>query len=304
MTLIILAAGLGSRYGGLKQIDPITENGEFIIDFSCFDAIRAGFDRIIFIIKEENYALFRSSIGNRIARCVKVEYCFQKMNDLPDGFIAPEGRTKPWGTAHALLAARNIVDDVFAVINADDFYGRDAFDKLAAHLKAVSGFDCQSCCMVGYRLSNSLTENGSVSRGICFVTADGELESVVERSRIIRYGEAAAYSDDSGILHVLPADSVASMNCWGLTPKMLEYMWDGFSRFLTDLDVSDPMSLTKEYYLPYSIADVMDQGKCSVKVYSTSAKWHGVTYREDKESVRSSIAQMIERGEYPCGLWK
>ena len=304
MTLVILAAGLGSRYGGLKQIDPITEHGEFIIDFSCFDAIRAGFDKIIFIIKEENYEVFRSTIGNRIEKHVKVEYCFQKLDDLPEGYSIPEGRTKPWGTAHALLAARASINDTFAVINADDFYGREAYEKLASHLRSVSESGADACCMVGYRLENTLTENGSVSRGICQVNENGELDTIVERVGIVRQGSDAAYYGDDGELYPLFADSVASMNCWGLTPAMLTHMWYGFENFLAALDYSDPTTLKKEYYLPYSIADAKDDGKCTVKVYSTAAVWHGVTYHEDKESVKRSISELVASGEYPDGLWK
>lgn len=304
MTLIILAAGLGSRYGGLKQIDPITENGEFIIDFSCFDAVRTGFDKVVFVIKEENFDIFKATIGNRIAKHIKVEYCFQRLDDLPEGFSVPAGRTKPWGTAHALLAARNAVDDVFAVINADDFYGRDAFEKLASHLRSVKDSDVQDCCMIGYRLCNTLTENGSVSRGVCSLTASSELDSVVERTGIIRYEQDAAFYDTDGSLVMLPADSVVSMNCWGLTPRMFGYMWDGFRSFLAELDIGAEESLKKEYYLPYSVADIKDAKKCTVKVYSTSAVWHGVTYHEDKEAVRQSIAALISAGEYPSALWK
>lgn len=306
MTLVILAAGMGSRYGGLKQVDPITENGEFIIDFSIYDAIGAGFDKVVFVIKEENYELFRETVSKRIEGRVKVEYCFQRTDDIPSGIELPSGRIKPWGTAHAVLAARNAVDDDFAVINADDFYGRQAFELLAGHLNGNRGRngEKESCCMVGYRLGNTLTENGTVSRGICVVDCNSELVSVTERTRIACDGDAAKYTDGNGIEHSLSCDSVASMNCWGFTNGMLKYMWDGFAEFLRSLDFSDPDWIKKEYYLPHSVASVLDDGKCTVKVYRTSAVWYGVTYHEDKEKVRESIGKLIDEHRYPAELWK
>lgn len=298
MTLVILAAGIGSRYGGLKQLDPITENGEFIIDFSVFDAIREGFDHVVFITKRENLELFHETIGARIQKHVKVTYCFQDLEDIPKGLTLPDGREKPLGTGHALLCARDAVKDNFAVINADDFYGRDAFAKLAAHLRTAKK---GQCCMVGYRLSNTLSENGSVSRGECQVGDDGHLISVTERTSIVRNGDCAAYTE-GGETVSLPLDTTVSMNCWGLTPDIFERVLKDFEVFIKTLPQA-PNPLKKEFYLPYAVEDVMKRGEISVDVYKTNATWYGVTYREDKAGVEEGISAMIRRGEYPPKLW-
>lgn len=295
MTLVILAAGMGSRYGGLKQIDPISDKGEFIIDFSIYDAIKAGFDKVVFVIKKENYADFAETVGNRVAKSIKVEYAFQDINDLPEGFSVPEGRTKPWGTAHAVLSAKNCVTDNFAVINSDDFYGRDAFMKLAAHLKNA---DKGHLCMVGYVLDNTLTENGTVSRGECTVDDKGYLVDVTERTTIKRDGDMAAYEED-GVWHRIPKDTIVSMNCIGFTPAVFEHIEKGFVDFLE----KKGNELKSEYYIPTAIKEMMQSGAADVKVYSTDAVWYGVTYHEDKEKVQSSIRKMIADGIYPSGLW-
>ncbi|MBQ8208208.1 MAG: nucleotidyltransferase [Clostridia bacterium] len=296
MTLVILAAGMGSRYGGLKQIDPITDKGEFIIDFSIYDAIKAGFDKVVFVIKKENYEDFTETVGNRVAKSIKVEYAFQDIDNIPEGFSVPEGRTKPWGTAHAVLSAKDCVTDNFAVINSDDFYGRDAFMKLAAHLKNA---DKGHCCMVGYVLDNTLTENGTVSRGECSVDADGFLLNVTERTKLKRDGDMAAYEDD-GTWHRIPKDTIVSMNCLGFTPAVFEHIEKGFASFLSEKGTE----LKSEYYIPTAITEMMNSGVADVKVYSTDSVWYGVTYHEDKEKVQSSIRNMIAEGIYPDGLWK
>ena len=302
MTLVILAAGLGSRYGGLKQLDPMTDGGSFIIDFSVYDAIRAGFDRVVFIIKEENLELFRETIGNRIAQKIKVEYAFQKIDDLPKGFAVPEGRVKPWGTGHAVYCVRDLVKDNFAVINADDFYGRDTFVQLAKHLLAVdSDADFAHHCMVGFRLGNTLTENGTVSRGHCSVSVDGMLQGVVERTKIKKTDDGAAYLDDNGETWVdLSSDSIVSMNCWGFTPAVFARLESGLASFLSNLG-GNPQKA--EYYLPAAVDEQRKDGACDVKVYPTQSRWYGVTYAEDKASVKASIAQMIADGEYPEQMW-
>ena len=303
MTLVILAAGLGSRYGGLKQLDPMTDAGNFIIDFSVYDAIQAGFDHVVFIIKEENLELFRDTIGHRIEKKIKVTYAFQKMEDLPEGFTAPEGRTKPLGTGHAVYCVRNLIKDNFAVINADDFYGRDTFLQLAKHLKAASadnGFAHH--CMVGFRLKNTLTENGTVSRGQCFVDANGMLESVVERTKIMKKENCAAYLEDDGETWVdIDFNTVVSMNCWGFTPELFDGMDEDFAAFLRSLTPDNAMKA--EYYLPFCVDTLCKKGKCDVKVYPTASAWLGVTYPEDKESVKASIRALMESGEYPASLW-
>lgn len=296
MTLVILAAGMGSRYGGLKQIDPISDKGEFIIDFSIYDAIKAGFDKVVFVIKKENYADFAETVGNRVSKSIKVEYAFQDINNIPEGFSVPEGRTKPWGTAHAVLSAKDCVTDNFAVINSDDFYGRDAFMKLAAHLKNA---DKGHCCMVGYVLDNTLTENGTVSRGECSVDENGYLVDVTERTKLKRDGDMAAYEED-GVWHRIPKDTIVSMNCLGFTPAVFEHIEKGFVSFLE----KSGAELKSEYYIPTAIKEMMTVGAADVKVYSTDAVWYGVTYHEDKEKVQSSIRKMIADGTYPDGLWK
>ena len=300
MTLVILAAGMGSRYGGLKQIDPITENGEFIIDFSIYDAVKAGFDKVVFIIKEENFEAFRDTVGSRVEPFIKVEYAFQELYKLPEGFSVPESRVKPWGTSHALLCAREFVDDNFAVINADDFYGRDAFIKLAAHLKSIKEQDT-NYCMIGYILRNTLTENGTVSRGKCVTTSSGMLDSITELTKIKMNGADALYLNASEEWEDLPGNTVVSMNCWGLTPAIFDPLHDGFVKFLSG---EGGKALKSEYYLPGAVDDMMHSGLCDVRVYPTSACWYGVTYSEDKPSVVASIKALIKSGEYPEKLWK
>ena len=298
MTLVILAAGMGSRYGGLKQIDPITENGEFILDFSVFDAIRSGFDKVVFVIKKENLEAFRDTVGKRFEDRIKVEYVFQSIDDLPEGFSVPEGRVKPWGTAHALLAARDVVTDPFAVINADDFYGESAYRMIAEHYGNNNGAT-GDYCMVGYTLKNTLTENGTVSRGICRADADGKLVDVTERTKIKRVGDVAESAEDSGT-YTFPLDSIVSMNCWGFTPDVFADLEREFSDFLSDLG-KDP--LKAEFYLPAAVDAQQKSGVCDVKVYPTTSLWQGVTYPEDKERVKSAIRVLIDSGEYPEDLW-
>ncbi len=299
MTLVILAAGMGSRYGGLKQLDPITENREFIIDFSVYDAIKAGFDKVVFIIKRENFELFRETVGSRVEPFIKTEYAFQEIDNIPEGFTVPEGRVKPWGTAHALLCAEDAIgNDKFAVINADDFYGRDAFVCLAEHLWSIR--PDTDFCMIGYVLKNTLTENGTVSRGVCTMENDGRLVEINERTKIRISGNDAEYFDgDSWVF--LPGGSVVSMNCWGLTPEIFPYIRAKMREFMAD---NSGDTLKKEIYLPIVIDAMMKEGKCKVSVYTTSAQWYGVTYPDDKPRVVMSIRKMIDDGEYKNGLWK
>ena len=299
MTLVILAAGMGSRYGGLKQIDPIGDHGEFIIDFSIYDAILNGFDKVVFVIKEENLDEFRNTVGKRFENKLKVEYVFQRIDDLPSGFEVPKGRVKPWGTAHALLAARNTVKEPFAVINADDFYGRSAYRMLSGHF--ADGVDeVGKYCMVGYILKNTLTENGTVSRGICKTDENGMLSEVVERTAIRPCGDHAVFSEN-GEEFELSLDAIASMNCWGFTPDIFEHVLNGFGEFLSS-NTGDP--LKREYYLPYAVTEMMDKGLCNVKVYSSEDSWFGVTYHDDRESVKKGIHELKEKGVYPNDLNK
>ena len=294
MTLLILAAGMGSRYGGLKQLDPITDNGEFIIDFSVYDAVKSGFDKIVFVIKEENLDDFRETIGKRFEDKVKVEYAFQRIDDLPEGFSVPEGRVKPWGTAQAMLAARDMIDEPFAVINADDFYGRSAYELLSAHF--ANNTKMGDYCMVGYILKNTLTENGTVSRGVCTVE-NGYLQDVVERTKISGKGDVAVCTEEDGDV-VISKDAIVSMNCWGFTPDIFEKVAEGFKTFLAN----DDGNIKREYYLPFAVREIMGAQECTVRVYSSEDSWYGVTYREDRDFVYDSLAKLKADGTYPQKL--
>lgn len=297
MTLVILAAGMGSRYGGLKQVDPIGNNGEFIIDYSIYDAILCGFDKVVFVIKEENLNEFRNTVGKRFENKIKVEYAFQRMDDIPSGHEVPKERVKPWGTAHALLAARHVVNEPFAVINADDFYGRSAYSMLSKHLEKYKS-EQGKYCMIGYVLKNTLTENGTVSRGVCRIDENGILCEVTERTAIRPCGDHAVYAEN-GEEYSLPLDSIVSMNCWGFNADVFKYIWEGFDKFLSSSE-GDP--LKREYYLPFAVTELMQKGLCDVTVYSSKDAWYGVTYHQDRESVKNGILNLITNGVYPNKL--
>ncbi len=300
MTLVILAAGMGSRYGGMKQIDPITDNGEFIIDFSIFDAIKAGFNKVVFIIKDEIYDEFRETIGKRVEPFINVEYAFQRIDNVPIGVTYPEIRTKPWGTAHALICAKDKIDEDFMIINADDFYGDEAFSIIANHFKNTKNNDkVAHNCMVGYKLKKTLTENGTVSRGQCFIDESNMLYDICERKQIKPNGDSAEYFED-GEWHKLPYDTTVSMNCWGLSPSILDSMCDGFRDFFE----TNKSCLDKaEYYLPYAVQEQVNKQNCDIKVYKTEAEWYGVTYHDDKQRVIEAIRALIAKGLYPENLW-
>ena len=292
-TLVIMAAGMGSRFGGLKQLMPVDAAGHPIIDFSLFDARRAGFERVCFVIKHAIDAPFRDAIGTRMERHFHVDYVYQEPDVLPEGFAVPEGRSKPWGTGHAVACCRGTVDSPFAVINADDFYGAGAFRAIYDYLAAphVPG----ESAMVAYRLRNTVTENGSVSRGVCAVE-NGLLTGVTERTKIEKRGENAAYLDD-GTEHPLSGDALVSMNFWGFFPEMLDELWNGFPEFLQRELPVNPLKC--EYYLPSVVNRVLQEGRGSVRVLPCEEQWHGVTYREDLPDVQSAIAAMIQSGLYP-----
>ncbi len=299
MTLFILAAGMGSRYGGLKQIDRFTEHGEFIIDFSIYDAIKAGFDRIVFVIKKENYEIFKETVGHRIEDKIKVEYVFQGLDSLVPAEKIPADRVKPWGTTHALLCGKEVLNDGFAVINADDFYGRDAFFKAAEFIKNADENDSHFC-MVGYMLGNTLTDNGSVARGECYADENGMLTKITERTKLFKEEGGAYYEEDGETVHI-PNTTVVSMNFWGFTPKVFEGLEEDFEAFLNDAS-REP--LKSECLLPNTIGKMINAGKCDVKVLTTTAKWFGVTYADDKPDVIAKLHALIEAGEYPkTGLW-
>ncbi len=301
MTLFILAAGMGSRYGGLKQIDSFTENGEFIIDFSIYDAIKAGFDRIVFVIKKENYEIFKETVGHRIEDKIKVEYVFQGMDTFVPADKIPADRVKPWGTTHALLCGKEVLNDGFAVINADDFYGRDAFMRAAEFIRN-SDENSAHFCMVGYMLGNTLTDHGSVARGVCHADENGMLDGITERTKLYKE-EGGAYFEENGEKVHVPNETVVSMNFWGFSPKVFEGLSEDFEAFLAVNDqAADP--LKTECLLPNTIGKMIKAGDCDVKVLTTTAKWFGVTYSEDKPVVIENLKNLIAEGEYPNGLWK
>ena len=301
MTLVILAAGMGSRYGGLKQIDPINENGEYIIDYSIYDAIKMGFDKFVCIIKREIYDVFRETFGKRIEKYIDVEYAFQRICDVPEWFNVPPERIKPWGTTQALLSIADIVHEPFAVINSDDFYGREAFETIAEHLKKIDGYNGKpQYCMAGYKLRNTVTENGAVNRGICSISDRGHLLNIVEAKEIVPVGNGKAMYPDGDKYIELDLETVVSMNCWGFTPELFTHLNAEFNRFL--YNINNP--LKDESYLTDVVDVMIKRDDCDVVVYNTNACWLGVTYAEDKPAVVAGIQKLIEAGIYPKHLWK
>lgn len=302
-TLVVMAAGMGSRYGGFKQIDPIGPNGEIIIDYSLYDAIKSGFGKVVFIITRDIEASFRQAIGDRISQYVDTGYVFQNLGEaLPAGVPLPGERTKPWGTAHAVLCCRNLVKTPFAVINADDFYGPASFQKISCFLSSLPEAEPypHRYAMVGFVLENTLTEHGTVSRGVCEVTKDGFLASVQERTKIQKFDDGAKYTSDGAHWIPVPRGSIVSMNLWGLTCSIFDELEKGFAAFLE----RDKDSLQKaEYFLPSVIGDMILHGKAAVRVLPSDEKWYGITYREDKPLVMNAIRGLIARGVYPQKLW-
>lgn len=299
VTLVILAAGMGSRFGGLKQIEPMGPSDEFIIDYSVYDAIKAGFNKIVFIIKRENYELFKETIGKRVEPHIKVEYAFQELNNLPKGWDIPSGRMKPLGTAHAVLCAKNYVNEPFAMINSDDFYGRDAFIKAYEYLSNTDN-DSSKYGMIGYMVANTLTENGSVKRGVCEVDGNNYLKSITE-SKIEKIGnEIVASPLDGSDSFTVNSDDTVSMNFLLFTPSIFGYIEEGFSKFFID---NKEDLLTSEYLIPDVVSNLIKNGKASMEVIRTTASWHGVTYREDTPDVKNSIKKLVEEGEYKENLW-
>lgn len=301
--LVIMAAGMGSRFGGLKQIEPISDKGETILDFSLYDAFMAGFKKAIFVIKREKEEDFRKLIDNGAAKYMEVDYAFQQLNDLPDGYSVPEGREKPWGTAHAVMAARHLADGPIAVINADDYYGPSAFQTIYDFLEGACDGEKYSYCMVGYDIENTLTENGFVSRGVCKTSEQGFLTEITERTKIQwKDGEIVYTEDDGKTWKNLPKGTTVSMNFWGFTPSMMKEMEAGFPAALDKILAENP--LKGEYFLPGVVDRLLREGKAEVKVLKSRDRWYGVTYKEDKESVVSALQSMKDKGEYPDKLWK
>ena len=302
--LVIMAAGMGSRYGGLKQIDPVDENGNIIVHYSLYDAYRAGFRTAVFIIKPELEETFKEVIGEDVTKKMNILYVHQISTDLPEGYTVPEGRTKPWGTAHAALAARNVVDGPFAIINADDYYGVDAFktiyDYLCSH---PDDPDCYEYVMVGYLLKNTVTEHGTVARGVCESTPDGYLAYVTERTKIEKGVACPRFTEDDGATWTdLPADTIVSMNMWGFHKSYLEEAWKRFPAFLDNAIRTNPMK--GEYFLPAVVSQLLEEKRARVRLLSSHDKWYGVTYKEDKPVVVAALASMREQGLYPKNLWK
>lgn len=300
--LVIMAAGMGSRYGGLKQIDPVDDKGHIIMDFSLFDAVKAGFEKVVFVIKKENEKDFREVIGDRIEKIVEVAYVFQDIDNIPKPFAVPDGRTKPWGTGHAVLSCAAAVDGPFVVINADDYYGSSAFKQLYDYLTANEDNVKYQYAMVGYVLENTLTENGHVARGVCETNADGYLAGINERTRIEKHGSETAYTEDDGATWtVIPQGSTVSMNMWGFSASILKELGDRFPAFLENGLKENPMKC--EYFLPNVVGDMVKEGKADVTVLKSYDRWYGVTYKEDKQTVMDAIQKLKDNGNYPELLW-
>ena len=297
--LIIMAAGMGSRYGGLKQMDPVGAHGELILDYSLFDARRAGFERAVIVIKKENEQAFREVLGDRVSRHMHIDYAYQDLLDVPEGYSIPEGRKKPWGTGHAIYAARRLVDAPFCAINADDFYGYNAFKLCYDHLCSLK--DDGDVTMVGYLLKNTLSESGSVARGVCTLDETGALLDLTERTHIIPSVDGPLMTEDTVTYTRLSEDTVVSMNMWGFPAAMMRAIEEGFPKFLMDVVPANPEKA--EYYLPMVVDTQLRAGKAKVTVLTTPDKWYGVTYAADKQQVVAALSRMSQRGEYPSPLW-
>ncbi len=303
-TLVVMAAGMGSRFGGLKQVASVGPNGEKLIEYAVYDAMRAGFGKVVFIIKKAIEEEFKAAIGSRLEAQIPVEYVFQELDRLPEGFSVPDGRTKPWGTGHAVMCCAGVIDTPFAVINADDYYGSECFQLLADFFEKSTAEDTLHCAMVGYVLDNTLTENGSVSRGVCETDENSLLTSIVERTRIERREGGAAFTEDGENWVPLAADTTVSMNCWGFPAKALGEFKALFTDFLRGLDAEGVNPEKAEFYLPFVVDSLMKQGAADAKVMKTADKWYGMTYKEDHDAVIAAIADMTKNGKYPSPLWQ
>lgn len=302
LTLVIMAAGIGSRYGGLKQVDPIGPNGEIIIDYSLFDARRAGIEHVVFIIRRDLERVFKEKIGNRAEKYFRVSYVFQELDmALPPGFKVPAERTKPWGTGQAVLLCRPVVSGNFLVINADDFYGYEAIKKLADYMREVKDEPAHyNYAMVGYRLGNTLSEHGHVARGICQISEDGYLMDLRERTKVQKFPDGIKYTEDGQIWHPLSPDDIASMNIFGLTPSIFKELEARFHQFLTD-PKTDPIK--SEFYIPEVVGALAREKKARVRILTTEDRWFGVTYQQDRPWVQEGLRQLIREGKYPEKLW-
>lgn len=301
--LLVMAAGMGSRYGGMKQIDPVGPNGEIIIDYSLYDAYRAGFRTVIFVIKHEIEEAFHAAIGERISKIMDVKYAFQQLDVLPEGFAVPENREKPWGTCHAVLSAKDLIDGPFAVINADDYYGPEAFRVMYDYLSSHQDGEIYDYCMVSYLLKNTVSENGSVARGVCVANPDGTLQSVTERTRIEKREDKISYSEDNGNTWVdIDGNTPVSMNLWGFNKSFVREAEERFAGWLRENLPKNPLKC--EYFLPLVVSELIEEKKAKVTILHSTDKWYGVTYREDKPTVVAAIKNKIEEEIYPADLWE
>lgn len=302
--LVVLAAGMGSRYGGLKQIDPVGSQGEAILDYSLFDAHEAGFETAVIIIKEAIREDFMATVGKRLEKCpMEIRYAYQELDKLPAGYCVPAGRVKPWGTCHAVLCAKDAIDGApFAVINADDYYGKSAYKVLYNALLAAADGEKYDYCMVGYLLGNTVTDHGSVARGVCQANDRNFLTQIVERTRIEKYDGGIHFTEDGENWTDLPANTVVSMNMWGFTPSFLDELVARFPNFLDTLAVKNPEKA--EFFLPFAVEALLSEDKATVKVLQSPDKWYGVTYAADKPQVVAALKEMTVGGLYPDGLWK
>ena len=298
-TLVIMAAGMGSRYGGIKQLEPVGPSGEIIMDYSIYDAMEAGFNKLVFILRKDLEKDFREIIGNRIGKRIKTEYVFQELDDLPEGYVKPEGRTKPWGTGQAVLCCKNVVKEPFAVINADDYYGKEAFRLLYTFLNDRT-YKQNQYCMAGFVLGNTLSENGAVTRGVCKADAKGTLADIVETAGIIPAGDYAEAKDAEGRAVRINLDSIVSMNMWGFKPELFDYLQSGFVEFMSGLTKED---VKKEFLLPSVVDKLIKANKIEVFIKKTTDRWFGVTYKEDKTAVVKSFHSLVEKGDYPVKLF-
>ncbi|HPN84801.1 MAG TPA: sugar phosphate nucleotidyltransferase [Victivallales bacterium] len=297
-SLLVLAAGIGSRYGGLKQIDPVGPSGEIIIDYSIYDAIKAGFEKVVFVIRKDIEKDFKECIGARVEKKIKTEYVFQELNSLPNGFSAPKERIKPWGTGHAILAAKNVINEPFAVINADDFYGRHGYNLLSEEFSRKNRDDVAEYYMVGFRLGNTLSEFGHVARGVCNTDKKGKLKEVVERTKIVKTSSGAKFTDENGNEVSLSGEEIVSMNMWGFSTSIFDHLEELFIKFLKK-NMND---LKAEFFIPSAVSELILSGKASVKVLQSKDQWFGVTYREDKPVVVDNIRKMIDSKLYPINI--
>jgi choline kinase len=299
--LIVMAAGMGSRYGGLKQMDPIGPHGEIIIDYSVYDALNVGFGKVVFVIKEDFEEAFRQRVGKAVEERCETAYVFQRLEDVPQGFEIPPNRQKPWGTGHATLICKNEVNSPFAVINADDFYGRSSFQTLCDYLKSAQDqTGVHDYCMVGYALENTLTEHGYVARGVCNVSRDGYLLEIHERTRVEKLGDSVSYTEDGENWIEIPPGSIVSMNMWGFNPSLFSELEVRFPQFLRNSSANIEKA---EYFLPGVVNDLIQEKKARVKILPTDERWFGVTYQQDKPRVKQAIRDLIRRGVYPDKLW-